>query len=205
MLYWQAIRNRGRCRLQPLISPRKRRQTKTHVKLLQPHLIVAEAAKLIRAGIPSSIEIEQNVDAEAWAVNADPTEFHQVVMNLMTNAYQAMEEKGGTITVELENVMPDPKEQITTGSKTNRCVRLSVGDTGMGIPPDIENRIFDPYFTTKTDKKGTGLGLSTVHGIVKSMDGHIRLETRPGKGTRFDIYLPAHPGLLAAQKKHQFG
>ncbi|MBT6338329.1 MAG: response regulator [Desulfobacula sp.] len=107
-------------------------------------------------------------------------------MNLCTNAYHAMEEKGGTLTVSLNEMQPNPKLGLPLG----KYCCLSIGDTGSGIPSEVLNNIFDPYFTTKEQGKGSGLGLSVIHGIVKSYKGTINIKSQTGKGTQVDVFLP---------------
>jgi CheY-like chemotaxis protein len=129
-------------------------------------------------------------------VLADPTQLHQVIMNLCTNGYQAMREKGGVLGVVLKPVELGPTDvtnKITL--KPGNYVRLSISDTGSGIDPEILERIFEPYFTTKKQGDGTGLGLSVVHGIVQGVGGHVSIYSEPGRGTTFHIYLP----VLASQ------
>jgi CheY-like chemotaxis protein len=122
---------------------------------------------------------------------ADPTQMQQILMNLCTNAAHAMEEKGGTLTIELSNVaVAEEETNLYPGIRPGAYVRLVVSDTGHGMTPLVQERVFDPYFTTKGPGKGTGLGLSVVHGIVASHGGMIRLESEPGKGTAFRVYFP---------------
>lgn len=167
------------------------RQHDQKYKPLKVQSIVKEALKLLRASIPSTIEIRQNIDNECGAVMGDRTQIHQILMNLCTNAYQAMEEKGGSIDVNLISCdinIDEIRDHLTL--KPGRYVRLTVSDTGHGILPDVLDRIFEPYYTTRAPGKGTGLGLSVVHGIVNSHGGQITVSSEPGKGTTFDVYLP---------------
>lgn len=158
---------------------------------VQLGLIVKEALKMLRASLPSTIEIKQHVASKA-AVMADPTQIHQVLMNLCTNGAHAMREDVGVLQVTLTDVclgpgpVPSPSE-LQNGPH----VELTVKDTGHGIDPSILDRIFDPFFTTKGQGVGTGLGLSVVHGIVKSHGGAIEVESHPGKGTTFHVFFPA--------------
>lgn len=155
---------------------------------LQP--IVKEALKLLRASIPTTIDIQQEIDYGCGKVNADPTQIHQMVMNLATNAYHAMEKTGGTLTVGLKQVHLDVDRVIFPGLPPGEYALLVVADTGSGIETGAMDRIFDPYFTTKDKEKGTGLGLSVVQGIVKSCNGDIRAYSDPGMGTQMQVYLP---------------
>ena len=170
------------------------RQTEQQRKPTQIQFILKEALKLLRASLPSTIEIRRDVDESCRAVLADATQVHQVIMNLCTNAYQAMQQHGGVLTVSLtETDLADPPDpDLTPG----RYVRLSVGDTGHGIDPSIVGRIFDPYFTTKEIGEGTGLGLATVHGIVKGHEGAITVTSTPGEGATFSVLLPVWVGDL---------
>jgi len=157
---------------------------------LTPHPIAKEALKLLRSSIPTTIEIKQDIH-KCGTVLADPTQIHQVVMNLCTNAYHAMEAKGGELEVDLrdvelgeEDVLPYP--ELGPGP----YIELTVSDTGSGMPPSIMERIFEPYFTTKEKGLGTGMGLSVVHGIVTSHGGAISAESDPGRGSIFHVYIP---------------
>lgn len=157
--------------------------------LLQP--IINEALRLLRASIPSSIEIDHRIDADCGPVMAVESQIHQVVMNLCTNAYLAMREKGGRLRVELRS----QKIKTTTGVavsglKPGDYVLLAVEDSGVGMWPDVMQRIFEPYFTTRGKEEGTGLGLSVVHGIVSGHGGKIFVHSTLGQGTLFTIYLP---------------
>ncbi len=165
--------------------------------------IIKEIAKLLRATIPASIEINAQVAAELHPVLADPAQIHQLIMNLCANSAQAME-NGGVLTIRAGNTELDSNEVLASPDlKPGAYVSLSVSDTGPGIDPEIVSRIFDPFFTTKDLDKGTGLGLSVVHGIVKSHHGEIRLESEPGRGTAFTVLLPAHSKTAAMDEKKE--
>ena len=153
--------------------------------------IVKEALKLLRASLPSTIEIRQNIKSDTGVVEADPTQVHQVLMNLCTNAGHAMHEEGGILQISLTSVDMDAYA-VTKYPDMNPgpYLRLTVSDTGQSMTPEVMKRIFDPYFTTKEKEVGTGLGLSVVHGIVKSYGGTITVYSEPGKGTSFHVYLP---------------
>jgi len=166
------------------------RQKDHELKPLKVHLIIKEALKLIKSSLPSTVEISQNIKTDCGLVMADPTRIHQVVMNLCTNAYHAMEKTGGKLTVNLkekELAIEDLKDPAMIHGK---YVCIKVVDTGTGMDQSVKDRIFDPYFTTKEEGKGTGLGLAVAHGIVKSHGGHISVYSEPGKGTEFKVYLP---------------
>lgn len=145
--------------------------------------IVKECIKLIQASFPTTIKIELKIAAKADVVNADPTQIHQIIMNLCTNALHAMSESGGILEVKVEEKDHD---QVFS----HRYLTLTVSDTGCGMSKLTQERIFEPYFTTKGVNEGTGLGLSIVHGIVRSFDGDITVSTELGKGTTFTVYLP---------------
>ena len=168
------------------------RQTTQERKPMQIHLVVKEALKLLRSSLPTTIEIKQNISTEAMVL-ADPTMIHQVMMNLCTNAYYAMREAGGVLAVSLAEVKIEPDDFATVlHLNPGPYLRLEVSDTGCGMPPQLVERIFEPYYTTKAKGEGTGLGLSVVHGIVSKLDGHIAVYSEPGKGTTFHVYFPKH-------------
>ena len=168
------------------------RQTDKDLKPLKISLIIKEAVKLLRASIPSTIQIQENIAPDSGMVLADVTHIHQIIMNLCTNAYHAMSHNGGVLTITSKSVHIDQIE--TTASQSQLMpgdyVLLEVKDTGRGMDPKTLNRIYDPYFTTKKMGEGTGLGLSVVHGIIKSYDGHIEVQSEPGVGTTFRLYFP---------------
>ena len=157
--------------------------------ILQP--IVKEGMKFLRASIPSTIDIKTFVDPACGLVSADTAQIHQVVMNLCTNAYHAMQEDRGRLTVELKPFFASKENcQDIPDLHVGNYVCLSVSDTGHGMNLDILNRVFDPYFTTKEQGKGSGLGLSIVHGIVKQHNGAIDIKSESGKGTHVSVYFP---------------
>ncbi len=149
-------------------------------------LVVKESLKLLRASIPTTIAIQEDIDPECGVVLADPTQIQQVVVNLCTNAYQAMREQGGVLTVGLRPVELSAADMAAPG----QYLQLRVVDTGGGIPRELQERIFEPYFTTKKKGEGTGLGLAMVHGIVQRLGGAVKVYSEPGKGTEFHVYLP---------------
>ncbi|MBU2538550.1 MAG: response regulator [Proteobacteria bacterium] len=156
---------------------------------IQP--LVQESLKMLRASIPTTITIEEKIDQQSGTILADPTQVHQVVMNLCTNAFHAMENTGGVLSVGVKLTTLDSSllvdgQQISPGE----YVELTVSDTGIGIGQDIIDKIFDPYFTTKGVGKGTGMGLSISYGIVKSYGGTITVESTVGQGTTFHVYFP---------------
>ena len=153
--------------------------------------IIKEALELLRATIPTTIEICQEIREDAGSVLADPTQMHQVIMNLGTNAYHAMQETGGTLKVTLDNLHVDAKLAASSaGLHEGAYVRLTVSDTGHGMGQDTLEHVFEPYFTTKKIGEGSGLGLSVVHGIIMGHGGAITVKATPGEGALFTIYLP---------------
>lgn len=168
------------------------RQTEQVRKPLQISLIVKEALKLLRASLPSTIEIRQALNAQTAMVVADPIQIHQVLMNLCANAAHSMRERGGTLRVSLEEYsgVGNPSPSSVLAALAVPYVVLTVTDTGSGIDKSILDRIFDPFFTTKGPGEGTGMGLSVVHGIVKSHGGWITVESELGKGSTFSVFLP---------------
>jgi PAS domain S-box-containing protein len=160
-------------------------------KPFQVALVVKEALKMLRATLPSTIEIKEDVASNA-AVLGDPTQIHQVMMNLCTNAAHAMQDGGGLLAVSLTDVRLGPEAvRPHSGLQPGPYVKLAVQDTGHGIDSSILDRIFDPFFTTKGPGVGTGLGLAVVHGIVHSHGGAIEVDSPPGRGTIFQVLLPA--------------
>ena len=167
------------------------RQSGQERKPVKVHSIIKEALKLLRASIPASIEIINKIDEDCHPVMGDATQIHQVIMNLGTNAYQAMQDKGGTLEVDLSEVDVGYEETIEKiGMQPGRHLQLLVRDEGCGMDAAVMDRIFEPYYTTKEQGKGTGLGLSVIHGIVKNHRGDISVTSLPGKGTTFKVYLP---------------
>ncbi len=152
--------------------------------------VVDEALQLIQSTLPSTISISSDVQADCGLVMGDQTQVHQIVMNLCTNAYHALEEKGGQLTVILKELEMVAEDLRNPAMVPGPYACLSVTDTGMGIEQHIMDRIFDPYFTTKKKEKGTGIGLAVTHGIIKGHGGQIDVFTKPGKGTEFRVLLP---------------
>ena len=158
--------------------------------------IIKEALGLLRPSLPTTIEIRQNIQTKSDTVLSDPSQIHQVLMNLCTNASHAMREKGGILELSIEEVDLDTHDVASyPGLTTGAYVRLSVSDTGHGMNRRVMKRIFDPYFTTKEKGVGTGLGLAVVDGIVKTHGGAITAYSEPEKGATFHVYLPRieHP------------
>ena len=164
------------------------RQTEQERQPVRLHLVLGEVLALLRPSLPATIEIQSNVNIDCGPVYADPTQMHQVIMNLCTNAFHAMEGNGGVLGIDLRGVEVDGK--TCPGLGEGSFAKLTVKDTGHGMDGPTMERVFDPFFTTKEESKGTGMGLSTVHGIVKACGGTISVDSVPGKGTTFDLYLP---------------
>lgn len=166
------------------------RQTDKAFTLVSIQPIVREALRLLRASLPATIQIQSRIDQDA-VIMADPTQIHQILINLCTNASHAMQERGGILNVTSTHVNLDADFcQKHPDIKPGIHLQIRVADTGMGIPASLVKRIFDPFFTTKAKEKGTGMGLAVVHGIVKSHKGTIIVDSKLGQGTIFDIFFP---------------
>ena len=170
------------------------RQTQLETKPVQVSAITKETHKLFRVSLPSNIKIQQDIQSDAL-VMADATQIHQIVMNLCTNARQAMVDAGGSLRVRLSEVQLDedqigPEADLIPG----KFIKLTVADTGHGVSPEFQNKIFDPFFTTKRIGEGTGMGLSVIHGIIKRYGGIINFDSEPGKGSTFRVFLPIVTG-----------
>ncbi|WP_321491963.1 ATP-binding protein [uncultured Desulfobacter sp.] len=152
--------------------------------------VLDEAIKLSRATIPTSIEIYQDIQQDCGMVMADPSQIHQIGMNIITNAFHAIGNTGGKISVKLRQIALETSQALDINLSPGFYAVLSISDTGHGMSEDIIGKIFDPYFTTKEPGKGTGLGLSVVYGIINEHKGKIKVYSETGKGTTFDIYLP---------------
>jgi PAS domain S-box-containing protein len=200
--------SRARDLVQQILSF-SRRQPTVHMPVsLAP--IIEETARLLRATLPARVTLDVRCDADVPAVSADVTQIQQILINLATNAMQAMRDKPGRIGIRLDTVMLDaalveayPALRAMHAGRPGRAVRLAVSDDGPGMDAATLERIFEPFFTTKAVDEGTGLGLSVVHGIVQAHDGAIVVESQPGQGATFSLYLPgaeAEPGAPAAEQ-----
>lgn len=159
--------------------------------VLQPVLLIREVLKMLRPSLPSTIEIRQRMSSETGLIYADPTQIHQIVMNLCTNAFHAMEKAGGRLEIAVKDVELGSDDLVHEPDVSpGKFVQISVADTGPGIDATVIQRVFDPYFTTKEMGKGTGMGLAIVHGIVKSYGGFVSLHCEPAEGTVFHVHLP---------------
>ncbi len=194
---------RGREVVQQILS--FSRQSEHHLIPVHIQKVLKEVLKLCRVTIPADIAITTDIQTDCAPVMADPTQIHQITMNLITNAYHAVESTGETITVQLKETdfidEDDPAVHLASG----RYAVLSVSDTGTGIDPAVMDKIFDPYFTTKENGRGTGLGLATVYGIIKAHGGNISVYSERGKGSSFHVYLPVREKSadVAPEKQHQ--
>lgn len=184
---YEAGKRGGELVKQILAFSRQSEHKKMPVRIQQ---VLKEVLMLCRATIPSDIEIEHNIRTDCGTVMADPTQIHQVGMNLITNAYHSIERSGGKITVSLEQKELQAKDMADKDLEPGAYVVLQVMDTGDGIHPAITGKIFEPYFTTKEKGKGTGLGLAVVYGIIKDHGGDIHVASRLGEGTTFSAYFP---------------
>ena len=166
------------------------RQSDEEIKPMKAKFIVKEALDFLRSSIPTTIQINQNIVSDS-IIMGNPTQLHQVIMNLCTNAVYAMEDEGGLLEVSMGDVRFDKFKSIRGQNlKPGDYIKLSVSDTGKGIPSEVVDLIFEPYFTTKTPGEGTGLGLALVHSIVESYGGKVEVKSESGKGTSFTIYIP---------------
>jgi len=166
------------------------RQSDEKLKPIQVGHIIIEVLKFIRSSIPTTIEIKQTLKSESL-IMASSTQVHRIMMNLCTNASQAMENEGGTLEITLNDISFARGEKIGGLSvKPGDYVEIKISDTGCGIEPHVIEKIFEPYFTTKGTGEGTGMGLAMVHGIVEEYGGKILVESTPGQGTVFIVYLP---------------
>ncbi len=180
---------------QILTFSRKTGQSKHTIQIA---LVVKEALQLLRSSIPSTIEIEEDIEAKGFVL-ADPTQIHQVIVNLCTNAHLAMNDDRGILRISLQDMTLH--RQGRTGTRESILpagdyVVLEVEDTGCGISPEIKNKLFDPYFTTREHGRGSGMGLAVVHGIVQSHQGIITVDSSPGHGALFRLYFPAVPKTI---------
>ncbi len=179
------------------------KMSETECKSLHVQTIIKDVTKLLRASLLSTIEIKENINEETLSTYADPSQINQILMNLCTNAASAMQEKGGTLTIGLENANMSERFFVDRDIPNGSYLKLTVSDTGIGIPKALLERIFDPFFTTKAPGLGTGLGLSVVHGIISGYGGKIFVESTEGIGTTFTILLKAEQkAVTPIETKH---
>lgn len=164
------------------------RQVKTDEEFLDISEEIKDSIKLFKAALPRNIVVESHLSSEPLLIKANPSQIRQVIMNLYTNAYQAMQKSGGTLTISTNKIELDGKAALNI--RNGLYCRISVKDTGQGMDEKTQRRIFEPFFTTKPVGEGTGMGLSVVHGIVRRCGGYIELESSLGEGACFDVYLP---------------
>ncbi|OKY73871.1 MAG: hypothetical protein BM485_16480 [Desulfobulbaceae bacterium DB1] len=177
------------------------RRTDLQPQPIHLRVLVKEAMKLLTASLPSTIAIQANFQS-GEAVMADPSSIHQIIMNLCANAGHAMRKTGGILSISLLDVDLDSDfARVHAGITPGRFVRLTVSDTGHGIPPEVVDRMFEPFFTTKEEGEGTGMGLAVVHGIVQRLGGAVTVHSEIGKGSSFAVYLPMHTGGLEEKKR----
>jgi CheY-like chemotaxis protein len=171
---------------------------------IQPKHLIREIVRIMEETFPRSIQVTQRLSEDLWTISGDATQLQQVLMNLCLNARDAMP-RGGALTVEAENrALDELYAGMLKGASSGNYVVVTITDTGHGIPPEIIDRIFDPFFTTKELGQGTGLGLATVQGIVTGHGGFITVESLPGRGTKFEIYLPAHEAAGPKQVEERY-
>jgi PAS domain S-box-containing protein len=166
------------------------RQSDENHQPVEVKSVIADALKLLRATLPTTIRIEQQIESKSDTILADSTQIYQILMNLGTNASHAMRANGGILKVILEDVEIDMDEAVRRNVNPGPYLKLSIADTGCGMGQEVMGRIFDPYFTTKEKGEGSGLGLAVVHGIVKGYGGAIVVESETGSGTVFEVFLP---------------
>jgi PAS domain S-box-containing protein len=183
--------------VQQILAFARQEETRPAMMKIQP--IIKEALNLLRSTIPTTIAITRDIQPDCGPVKADPNQIHQILMNLATNAYHAMEENGGELKVTLKEMELNQDDLINPDMDPGLYVCLTVSDTGTGMDKDVMNKIFDPFFTTKAKGKGTGMGLSVVHGIVKRINGAILVNSEPGHGTAFHVYLPIVQNIFEPQ------
>ena len=184
---------RGKDLVKQIITFSRRSEQERRPMLVSP--VIKEILKLLRASLPTTIEIRPRIEAQAGMVLAEPTQIHQVLMNLCSNAAYAMREKGGVLEIRLAEVHTSSDDAtLHPGLNPGPYMKLVVSDTGHGMDRATMERIFEPFFTTKKPGEGTGMGLAVVHGIVKSYEGAVVVESDPGKGTTFEVFLPRIEG-----------
>jgi PAS domain S-box-containing protein len=192
--------DRAKSLVQQILAFSRQSQVEPIQIKIQP--LIKEGLKMLRSSIPATISITEDIAPDSGIILADPTQVHQILMNLGTNAYHAMEGSGGVLSVTLKSTFigPDEKE-LLLHVNSGDYVEFTVSDTGAGMGPDVIEKIFDPYFTTKEIGKGTGMGLAIIHGIVKDYGGTITVESQIGKGTTFHVYFPVVEEGTSPDKK----
>jgi two-component system, cell cycle sensor histidine kinase and response regulator CckA len=182
-----------------IFSPNHAGPEKKIIKVLP---IIEESVKLFRPFIPSSIDIKFNIPEDSSSINTDPTQIHQVLINLGTNASQSMENEGGVLEIGLSEIDLERGFRVMYQElNPDRYVLLTLKDTGLGIDPSIMERIFDPYSTTQEQGESAGMGLTVIHSIVKSYQGEISVESLSGLGTTFKVYIPVSVGEIFLEER----
>ena len=167
------------------------KKTKQDRDLVKPSILLHEGIELLSGSIPKTVKIREHISDDSAVILADPAQFNQIIINLCTNAYYAMKEKGGMLDISLDSIVMVPgKVDGISDLPAGPYVRLKIQDTGQGIPEESLPRIFEPFYTTKPTGEGTGLGLSVIHGVIRSMGGAITVESKRGEGSIFTVYLP---------------
>ena len=195
--------SRARSLVQQILTFSRKTPQQLTVQALGP--LVEEAVSLLRSTLPPTVVLKAAIASEPLCVLADGAQVQQVVVNLCTNAWQALPDERGVVEVSLQSVQIDAANLPAPGLEPGRYALLSVSDDGIGMDAATRARVFEPFFTTKRVGEGTGLGLAVVHGIVASSSGAITIESRPGAGSRFSIYLPCHgmPAPEASTELHE--
>jgi CheY-like chemotaxis protein len=168
---------------------------------LQPKHLLTDLEHIIKDTFPKDIRLQFCIPNDTWTILGDPTQVHQILLNLCVNARDAMPDGGSLIVTVQNSVLDEHYAAMNIHAKAGRYVNITVTDSGTGMAPGVVDKIFEPFFTTKEVNKGTGLGLSTVMAIVKSHEGHVNVYSEPGKGTAFNIYLPAMEISSAARQE----
>ena len=190
---------RGQDMVKQIIAFSQHREQERHP--VEISAIIRESLDFLRVSLPKNVRVSERIQAESAMVQADPTQIHQVLVNLGSNAAHAMREKGGVLEVGLaETRLDEAAASQYVDLAPGDYLRLTVKDSGHGMTPDVADRVFEPFFTTKKTGEGTGMGLAVVHGIIKSHAGAISVRSEPGKGSVFTILLPRAPGTPEAGK-----
>ncbi len=190
--------NRAKALVQQILAFSRQSEKKHELLDLIP--IIKETVTMLRPSLPATISINLNLPDKISPISGDFTELNQILMNLCTNAFHAMEKNGGSLTIELQECYLKDQQCQKINITPGRYLFLSVSDTGVGIPDKIKNRIFDPYFTTKDQGKGSGMGLSIVHGIMRNYGGSVTCSSEVGVGTRFHLYFPVANHIMIDKK-----
>jgi signal transduction histidine kinase/ActR/RegA family two-component response regulator len=175
------------------------RQVKAEEKYLDISEEILESIRLFKAALPRNIQVESHLYSEPLMIRCNPSQIRQVIMNIYTNAYQAMQKKGGTLTISTDRIQM--KGGNVPNLKKGSYCRISIKDTGHGMDKNIQKRIFEPFFTTKPLGEGTGMGLSVVHGIVQKCGGAIEVSSSPGMGSNFEVYFPLASEVFSDDRK----